>query len=207
MQAGAAVASRYTPTVEARDVREMTYAEYLSRERTSERKHEYVNGRVYAMAGGSPEHARLAARIIAALLSALEGKPCEPYTSDLRVRIVATGRSTYPDVTVVCGALERADDDPDAVTNPALLAEVLSDTTEGDDRGDKWAHYQRIPSLREYVLVSQRSHRIEVYSRDPAQADLWHYREFGAGAFVQLPALGVQLSVDGVYANAGAAAG
>jgi Uma2 family endonuclease len=177
----------------------MSYSEYLTRERTSDRKHEYVNGRAYAMAGGSPEHARLSAAVISGLTAALVGRPCAPFSSDLRVRVVATGRSTYPHATVVCGKLEHAKDDEDAVTNPAVIVEVLSDSTESDDRGDKWAHYQRIPSLREYVLVSQRSPRIEVYSRDREQADLWHYRDHGVGARAELPSLGVALLVDAVY--------
>lgn len=187
--------------MEARDVREMSYAEYVALERVADRKHEYVNGRVYAMAGGSPEHARLAGAMIAALTSALAGKPCAPFSSDLRVRVVATGRSTYPDVTVICGRLEHAGEDDDAVTNPAVIVEVLSDSTESDDRGDKWAHYQRIPSLREYVLVSQRSKRIEVYSRDAEQHDLWHYRDHAAGARAALPSVDITLSVDAIYAS------
>lgn len=187
--------------MEARDVREMTYEAYLALERSAETKHEFVNGRVYAMAGGSPEHARLAQALGADLRSSLHGQPCAPFSSDLRVRIVATGRSTYPDVTVVCGKLERAADDGDAVTNPRVVVEVLSDTTESEDRGEKWAHYQRIPSLREYVLVSQRSHRIEVFTRDEVQADLWHYRDHGAGTKAVLPSLGVSIDVDAIYAN------
>jgi Uma2 family endonuclease len=187
--------------MEARDVREMTYEAYLALERTAGGKHEYVNGRVYAMAGGSPEHARLAQSIGAELRTALRGQPCAPFSSDLRVRVAATGRATYPDVTIVCGRLERASDDDDAVTNPRVIVEVLSDTTESEDRGDTWAHYQRIPSLREYVLVSQRSRRIEVFARDEAQPELWHYRDLGAGASVALPSLGVSVDVDAVYAS------
>ncbi|MDQ3032742.1 MAG: Uma2 family endonuclease [Myxococcota bacterium] len=185
--------------MEARDARDMSYAEYVALERVADRKHEYVNGRVYATAGGSPEHARLAGAVIGALTSALAGKPCAPFSSDLRVRVAATGRSTYPDVTVICGRVEHAAEDDDAVTNPAVIVEVLSDSTESDDRGDKWAHYQRIPSLREYVLVSQRSKRIEVYSRDAEQHDLWHYRDHSEGARAALPSLDVTLSVDEIY--------
>lgn len=159
--------------MEAVDVREMTYAEYLAFERASARRHEYVNGRVYAMAGGSPEHARLAGAMIAALTTTLRGKPCAPFSSDL----------------------------PDAATNPAVIVEVLSETTERDDRGEKWAHYQRIASLREYVLLSQDSRRVEVYSRDEQQSDLWHYREYGTGGRVALPSLGITIDVDDVYAN------
>lgn len=135
-----------------------------------------------------------------ALTVALRGKPCAPFSSDLRVRNVVTGRSTYPDLTI-CGALAHAGDDPDAVTNPVVIVEVLSETTERDDRGDKWAHYQRIASLREYVLVSQASQRIEVYSRDDRQSELWRYREYGPGGSVGQPSLGVAIAVDEVYAN------
>ncbi len=145
----------------------MTYAEYLALERASEVKHEYVNGEAYAMAGGSPEHARLQGRALHVLTLALAGKRCDVFTSDLRVRIEATGRSTYPDVTVVCDRIDRAGDDPDAITNPALIVEVLSDSTEAEDRGAKWAHYQRLASLKHYVLVSQREQRVEI---SPAKA-------------------------------------
>lgn len=187
--------------MEARDARQMTYADYVALERAAETKHEYVNGRVYAMAGGSPEHARLAQAIGAELRLALRGKPCATFSSDLRVRVEATGRATYPDVSIVCGQLVRASDDEDAVTNPAVIVEVLSESTESADRGEKWAHYQRIASLREYVLVSQTAARIEVYSRDDTQSALWHYREHGPGARVVMASLGVTIDVDAVYAS------
>ncbi len=187
--------------MEARDLREMTHEDYVALERVATEKHEYVNGRVYAMAGGSPEHARLAAAVCAELRAALRGRPCAAFTSDLRVRILPTGRSTYPDVSVVCGQLERAPGDEDAVTNPTLLVEVLSDSTENDDRGEKWAHYQRVPALREYVLVSQHARRIEVFSRDEADPRLWHYREYREGTRAALPGLGVELDLDEVYAD------
>lgn len=188
--------------MEAADALEMSYAEFVAFERASDAKHEYVNGRVYAMAGGTPEHARLSQAVGAELRSALRGKPCATFSSDLRVLVLATGRSTYPDVAVVCGQLERAPGDEDAVVNPAVIVEVLLyDSTESADRGDKWAHYQRIASLREYVLVSQRERRVEVYSRDAEQADLWHYREHGPGGRAALASLEVWLDVDAVYAN------
>jgi Uma2 family endonuclease len=86
-------------------------------------------------------------------------------------------------------------------SDPTVIVEVLSDITESDDRGDKWAHYQRIPSLREYVLVSQKSPRIEVFSRDAVQRDLWHYRDHGPGTHATVPSLEVSLSVDTIYAS------
>ena len=179
---------------------EMTYEEYVAFERDAEGKHEFVHGHVYAMSGGSPEHARLSQAIGAALTVALRGKSCAAFSSDLRVRVEATGRSTYPDVTVVCGKLERDAIDADAVTNPRVIVEVLSPSTESSDRGDKWAHYQRIEFLREYVLVSQSTPRIEVFSRDEAQSG-WLYRQYGAGQTVELRSLETSLDVDAIFAN------
>lgn len=173
----------------------MTFAEYVALERASESKHEYVDGEVYAMAGGTPEHGRLATRVARQLGAALEGRPCDTFSSDVRIHVAATGRSTYPDLSVVCGPLERADGDEDAITNPTLIVEVLSDSTESSDRGDKWAHYQRIPSLREYVLVSQREKRVEVFRRFE---DGWTYHSSRAGV-LPLPGLGASLDVDELY--------
>lgn len=174
----------------------MSYAEYLAFEREAETKHEYVNGEVYAMAGGTPEHARLAARVMAQLLRALDDRPCEVFSSDLRVRIMATGRSTYPDVTVVCGRLDRAADDEHAVINPMLIVEVLSEGTESQDRGDKWRHYQRIESLQTYVLVSQDEPMVEVFRR---AADAWRYQPAGPGQRLVLDDHGLTLDVDALY--------
>lgn len=177
----------------------MTYAEYLTAEATSEVRHEFLNGEVWAMAGGTPEHAALAAALIGELGAALRGKPCRVYTSDLRVRIRATGLSTYPDVTVVCGGVETAPEDPDAITNPVAVAEVLSDATEAYDRGAKAAHYRRLPSLQEYILVSQAEPLVEVYRR--TEAGRWELLEGRLGDLIELRSLGVQLDVAAVYAN------
>ncbi len=176
----------------------MSYADYLALERASEAKHEYVNGEVYAMAGGTPEHARLQSRLDQLLGVALEGRPCAVFASDLRIRIVDTGRSTYPDVTVVCGRVETAADDEDAVTNPTLIVEVLSRNTEAEDRGPKWAHYQRIEALREYVLVGQDARGVEVFRRDGAR---WTYESFGPGDTARFESVGAAVAVDELYRN------
>jgi Uma2 family endonuclease len=174
----------------------MSYAEYLAFEREAETKHEYVNGQVYAMAGGSTEHARLAARLGALLLQALTRRPCELFNADLRVRNLETGRSTYPDVTMICGRIERAPDDPHAATNPMLIAEVLSEGTESLDRGDKWRHYQRIASLQTYVLVSQAEPRVEVYRR---AGNVWQYQAAGPGEQLLLDDQGLCIDVDALF--------
>jgi Uma2 family endonuclease len=157
-----------------------TYDEYLAYERDSGLKHEWYDGEILAMAGGSRRHNALAARVVAALeVSRREG--CIAFQSDQKVRILATGRATYPDATLVCGKMEGDPADPSdaTITNPTVLVEVLSASTEQDDRGSKWQHYQLIPALQEYVLVSQAEPRVEVYRRLGSGA--WEYSDFTAG--------------------------
>jgi len=173
-----------------------TYAEYLEIERTSDVRHEYIEGEILAMSGGSPPHARLILRVSYLLEGQVGGGPCTAYSSDLRVRVLETGRATYADVTVVCGPIERHPEDPDAVTNPTVLVEVLSPSTERDDRGEKFAQYRRIPSLRDYVLVSQDRARIEHFQRVDGGA--WTFVERGPGECVAL-SIGAALAVDEVY--------
>jgi Uma2 family endonuclease len=173
------------------------YAEYLAAERASEIKHEWLDGEVFAMAGGTPEHSGLAAAITAELRDALRGRPCRVFSSDLRVRVPETGLATYPDATVVCGRLETHPEDEHAVTNPVVLVEVLSDSTEGYDRGKKFAHYRRLASLRDYVLVNPNEARIEVFHR--TDAGTWELAEAGAGQTIEIASLGCTLAVDEVY--------
>ena len=175
----------------------LTYAEYLAFEAQSAVKHEYADGEVYAMTGGTTEHARLAASMIRELGIARRGKPCAPFSSDLRVRIEATTRALYPDVTIVCGKLERARDDAHAITNPTVIVEILSDSTEAYDLGDKFAQYRRLRSLREVVFVSQRETRIEVYAR--GADDRWLLTEHRAGTTADIASIGASLDVDDVY--------
>jgi Uma2 family endonuclease len=184
----------------------VSFSEYLAQEQASETKHEFLNGEIVARAGSTPEHARLTARVGGALGAQLRGRPCEAFSSDLRVRVLATGLATYPDISVVCGRFERDPEDANTLVNPVVLVEVLSDSTEGYDRGEKFAHYRRIPSLREYVLVSQRMPRIEVFRRN--EDGTWTLFEAEASGSVKLTSIGCELSVDEVYANAlGAASG
>jgi Uma2 family endonuclease len=177
-----------------------TFAEYLAQERTSETKHELINGEIFAMAGGTPEHARLAMRVGAELLARLRGRPCEAFSSDLRIRVPATGLATYPDVSVVCGRLELDPEDANTAVNPIVLVEVLSDSTEAYDRGEKFAHYRHLRSLKEYVLVSQREPRIEVFRRNK-DGKSWTLHIADAGESAELTSIECELPVDDVYAN------
>jgi Uma2 family endonuclease len=178
----------------------VTHAEYVAREEKSDTKHEWLDGVIYDMSGGTPDHAGLAAAIIGALSSQLRGKRCRVYSADLKVRVLATGLSTYADVSVLCGQLEVDPDDRNAAVNPVVLVEVLSDSTEAYDRGEKFGHYRRIPSLAEYVLVSQHAPKIEVFRRN--EAGKWVLaEEAGAGEAAPLVSIGCVLSVDEVYAD------
>lgn len=176
----------------------MSYAEYLAAEARSEVKHEFLRGEVWAMAGGTPSHAGMQVNVSSSLVVALKGRPCRVFSSDLRVRISETDRSTYPDVTVVCGKLETAPEDPNAVTNPIVIVEVLSESTEASDRGEKFQHYARLPSLQEYVLVSQVGRRVDVFRR--SEGETWVFVPFTTGS-VELKSLGVSVSLDDVYAD------
>jgi Uma2 family endonuclease len=177
----------------------MTYAEYLAAERTEKVRHEYLDGQVLEMAGGTIEHGALAIAVAGELREALRGRPCRVLSSDVRVRISETGLTTYPDLSVVCGQVETAPDDVDAIVNPIVLVDVLSETTEAYDRGAKAAHYRRIPSLREYVLVAQTESRVEVQRR--TEGGRWELLEARAGETIELASLGVRLNVAAVYAN------
>jgi len=174
-----------------------TYEEYRRFEDTNPARHEYVDGQILAMAGGTPAHARLQAAVLFALERRLEGRPCQPFPSDLRVKVVATGAATYPDVTVVCGSIETDAEDPRAVTNPTVIVEVLSDSTEAYDRGDKFEHYRQIPTLQAYVLVSHRERRIETRRRAPDGS--WSEHVASRGQTAALEAIGAELAVDEIH--------
>ena len=157
-----------------------SYAEYLAYERDSGLKHEFDDGEILAMAGGSRRHNALASRVSAALER--DRRPgCIAFQSDQKVRVLTTGHATYPDATLVCGPIEGDPDDTmgATITNPTLLVEVLSASTEADDWGSKWQHYQQLSSLREYVLVSQDTPRIEHYRR--LDEGGWAYAEVTSG--------------------------
>lgn len=176
-----------------------SYDEYLARERETGLRHEFLDGQVFAMTGGTPEHARLIAEVSFALRGAIDPKRCRVFSADLRVRIPSTGLSTYPDVAVVCGDVELARDDANAVINPTVLVEVLSPSTEAYDRGEKWAHYRRIESLRAYVLVSPVAERLEAFLR----TDAGFINVVASGDEpLELPDLGMRLIPRELFMNA-----
>jgi Uma2 family endonuclease len=174
-----------------------TFADYLAYEDGSNVKHEFFNGEIYAMAGGTPEHAALAAAITTLIGGQLGEGPCRAFSSDLKVRVLATGLVSYPDLTVICGAVEYDPQSRLVAVNPSLIVEVLSDSTEDWDRGEKLEHFKQIPSLRECLLVSHRTRQIDLRRRNPDGS--WSHRAAAAGDTVELQAIGGSLRVDEVY--------
>ena len=181
--------------------RHYTLEDYLGVEEMSSVRHEFVDGQIFAMAGGTPEHAALSAAALVLLGSKLRGGRCRPYSSDLRIRVLATGLATYPDAAVICGEALRDPASPSHVTNPSVVVEVLSASTEEYDRGEKREHYQNIETLREYVLIAQERRRVEVFSRSANGA--WAHHVYGSGDAVQLPSLDLAFSADELYDAAG----
>lgn len=174
-----------------------SFEDYIALEELSEEKNEYFDGHILAMAGGTPRHSRLASRVNFHLERQFEKGPCATYTSDLRVRVQATGLATYPDLSVVCGPLLRDPSNKNTALNPTVLVEVLSPKTERYDRGEKFDHYQQIPSLKEYVLVSTRTEKVEVFHRNDDGS--WRYTRAGSGEIARIEAIGATLSVDDLY--------
>jgi Uma2 family endonuclease len=172
-----------------------SYDDYLRALEVSGVKLEYCEGEIYAMAGGTPAHADLAAAITRLLGNALL-TDCRVSSSDLKVRLEATDLSTFPDVTVVCGARQVAASDKNAVTNPTLLVEVTSNSTEDYDRGEKLNHYKQCRSLKAVLFVSHRRAQVTVVARSSAG---WEQREYRAGERVEVTEPRVELAVDELY--------
>ena len=175
-----------------------TPEQYLELEQETDYKSEYLSGQIFAMAGGSPEHSAIGNNIGREMGNLLKRGPCQVFNSDLRVTVMQSGLMTYPDVTIVCGEQHRHPLDRHSIINPTVLFEVLSPTTEAYDRGEKWAHYRRLDSLQEYILVSQNKARAEQYVRQDDGS--WKFTaEEGLAASLFLPSLGCSLPLSEVY--------
>ncbi len=178
----------------------LTEEEYLAIERRAEFRSEFHGGEMFAMAGASRRHNRIVTNLVSALDNQLRERPCNVYSSDMRVKIPATGLYTYPDVVVTCGEEEFADEEFDILLNPVATIEVLSDSTEAYDRGKKFEHYQSIASLSTYILVSQSAARVEKYVKQGGGA--WLYTEaHEGGAVVEIAAILCDLKLEDVYAK------
>ena len=176
---------------------QLTADEYLAWERDQPIRHEFYRGEVFAMAGGTMRHNALSASVIESLRAQLRGR-CVVLTSDQRVVAAQRNRYVYPDISVVCGPVVAEPGSNDVLSNPTILVEVLSSSTEQYDRGLKWDGYQRIESLTDYVLVSQAEPRIEHFRRDRTRT--WLYQFAGRGERLAL-SNGVELDVDAIFAG------
>lgn len=177
--------------------RRYTPAEYLAFERSSPEKHEYFDGEIFAMAGASRQHVEVTDNVHYQLRRQLDGKDCQPYSSDLRIKFPTTGRYTYADVTVACPPLEFEDKELDTLLNPRVVIEVLSPSTERNDRGAKLRGYQQLPSVQEILLVAQNQARIEHLVRAD---DGWRLNiALGLEEAVELSSIGCRLALAQVY--------
>lgn len=177
----------------------LSLEEYFALEEASEIKHEYYQGKIFAMTGASEDHNLIAVAVTSTLHVQLQGKSCRPYQSDFRLKIEAKHLYMYPDITVICGETQFADKRKDTFVNPTILIEVLSKSTAEYDRGEKTEFYRTIPSLQEYLLIAQERPHIEHYRR---QGQGWLLTEYSSlEDTVTLPAIGCILSLAAVYAH------
>ncbi|MBF0552302.1 MAG: Uma2 family endonuclease [Deltaproteobacteria bacterium] len=176
---------------------EYTPEQYLAQEREAVQKSEYVNGHILAMAGAGRRHNQITFNLAGELRAQLKGRPCVAYVNDMRVKVSDTGLYTYPDLAALCGEPGFEDNQMDTLVNPTVIVEVLSDSTEAYDRGAKFAHYRRLPSLTEYVLIAQDKVCVEHYVRQGKQ---WLLSEVdGLDGIIQLDSIGCSLSLQEVY--------
>lgn len=175
------------------------YDDYLRFERAAPTRHEYVDGRVVAMAGASMPHNMIVGNLIGLLFGKLKGSGCRVFPSDMRLHIPETGGFTYPDVMIVCGKPELLDEEFDTLLNPTVIIEVLSESIADYDRGSKFARYRTISSLREYLTVDSRTCHVEYHARETSDA-FWALRETAdPAATVPLRSVGATLAVAEVY--------
>jgi Uma2 family endonuclease len=181
----------------------VSYADYFEAENTSDERHEWLDGVVYAMSRGTPEHGRLVSAINGELRAALKGQ-CTVYSESTMLYVQDVNVSTYADVSIVCApvltmaVMRNGKSLGEAVTNPTVVVEVLSSSTERYDRQEKFAYYKALASLDEYVLVSQDLRRIEVFRRPADERNAWACEEGREGETVLVH--GTPISVDAVYA-------
>lgn len=179
--------------------KKMTEEEYLALERTAEFKSEFLAGEMYAMTGASRPHTLIVTNAVRELGNQLKGRSCEVYVADMRVRVEHTGLYTYPDIVVVCGEPRLADEHLDTLLNPTVIIEVLSPSTEAYDRGTKFAHYRELPSLREYVLVSQTHAHVERFVRQDGGPEWTLSAVRGQGGTLTLTSIGCTLPLAELY--------
>lgn len=176
----------------------ITEEDYLLFERASSVKHEYYNGRIYAMTGAKESHNLINGNIIAALHPQLRQKPCRIYPNDMRVKVLKTGLNAYPDVVIICGQPQFTDATHDTITNPVVIFEILSASTERYDRGVKFQNYRTVETLQDYILIAQDHRHIEHFARQ--ENGLWLLQEVTASHdAIRIQSVDCTLSIENVY--------
>lgn len=180
--------------------RRLSVADYLTFEQNAEIRHEFHNGEIFAMAGGTRNHGKLGANLITELTLIERRQGCTTFNGDVKVHIEASNRFVYPEASVVCGSVESSKQDSESITNPVLIGEVLSDSTEAYDRGAKFRMYRQIPSLKEYVLIDQYRPVVSIFFLQEDQ--VWGMREeVGLNESIFLQSLESEIKMEDLYRN------
>lgn len=185
--------------MEAKKLDNLSIAEYIEIEKETQTKHEYHDGEIFAMAGGTIEHGIISGNIFGEIKFALRRneKDCIALNSDVKLYIQSSNKFLYPDAMVVCAEIERSENKASAIVNPVVIVEVLSKTTESYDRGDKFFIYKEIPALQEYILVDQYKAQVEIYSR---KSDLWSINRIsGLEQQLSISSLGISIDLVNIY--------
>lgn len=172
--------------------------EYLQLEAESDIRHEYHNGEIFAMAGGTRNHGKLGGNIITRLTLIEENRPCTSFNGDVKIRIDSSNKFVYPEASVVCGQVKGSQHDPESITNPILIVEVLSDSTEAYDRGEKFRLYRSLPSFQEYILIDQKRPIVSIYRKKDDK--IWEMEEVvGLDQVVSLRSLDAEIKMSDLY--------
>ena len=179
----------------------LSVEEYLRQEIETDTKYEYHDGKIYFLAGGTLNHGMISGDVYSDIKVALEKKnsDCQPFNSDIKLHIERINSYVYPDCMVICGEIEKAPNNKNAVVNPVLIIEVLSESTASYDRGDKFYFYRQIPSFKEYVLIEQSKHVVDVHFKGD-NSDFWKITRYeGLDKIVELESIGIQVSMKRLY--------
>ena len=187
--------------MKAHKVPKLTTGEYIRQEIESGIKYEYHDGEIYALAGGTINHGLISGNVFSEMRSQLKDNhsPCLPFNSDIKLHIRDTNSYVYPDAMVVCGDIENAEEDENSITNPILIVEALSPSTAEYDRGDKFYLYRQIPTFREYVLIEQKKHVVDVHYKHKNR-DLWRITRYeGLDTVITLSSFGLEIPMSDIY--------
>jgi Uma2 family endonuclease len=183
---------------EPKTVHRYTVQEYLAMEEVAEYRSEYFEGEIFAMSGGSLDHDRITGELHRLIANALSTGPCEPLTGNMKIRIEGSSAYYYPDLAIVCGEPQMEDKKKHIVTNPTVLFEVLSESTESFDRGKKFHRYKQISTLVEYILIAQSEPQIDAFYK--VDDDTWMHRSYaGLKDVLELKSLGIQVKLADIY--------